>query len=32
VHASETPEEAIHEMKHWFGNAQVYSYKRHGEN
>lgn len=31
LHASETPEEAEHEIKHWFGNKQVYSYKRYGE-
>lgn len=31
VHASETPEEAAHEMKHWFGDAKFLDYKRHGE-
>ena len=31
LHASETPEEAEHEIKHWFGDKHVYSYKRHGE-
>lgn len=31
VHASETPEEAKHEIEHWFGkNASVFSYKRFG--
>ena len=30
VHASETPEEAAHEIKHWFGKSTIYSYKRHG--
>ena len=30
VHCSETPEEAAHEIKHWFGDAQVFSYKRFG--
>lgn len=31
VHASETPEEARHEIKHWFGdNPPVFSYKRFG--
>jgi len=31
VHASETPEEAKHEIAHWFGkNAHVYKYKRFG--
>ncbi|MFH1178573.1 MAG: nucleoside-diphosphate kinase [bacterium] len=29
LHASETPEEAEHEIKHWFGGAKTYSYKRH---
>ena len=28
VHASETPEEAKHEIKHWFGMEEVYEYKR----
>jgi len=31
VHASETPEEAAHEIKHWFGDKKMYSYKRHCE-
>ena len=31
LHASETPEEAAHEIKHWFGNREMHSYKRHGE-
>ncbi len=31
VHASETPEEAEHEIKHWFGNHPIHRYKRHGE-
>jgi len=31
VHASETPEEAKHEIHHWFGkNAPLYKYKRFG--
>jgi len=31
VHASETPEEAKHEIAHWFGkNAPLYKYKRFG--
>ena len=31
VHASETPEEAEHEIKFWFGkNPAIYSYKRYG--
>ncbi len=30
VHASETPEEAAHEIEHWFGSAPIYSYKRFG--
>ena len=29
VHASETPEEALHEIEHWFGDKKMYSYKRH---
>jgi len=29
VHASETPQEAEHEIKHWFGKkAEIYSYER----
>ena len=31
VHASETPEEAVHEIKHWFGEREIFSYKRFGE-
>ena len=31
LHASETPEEAAHEIKHWFGDKHVFTYKRHGE-
>ena len=31
VHASETPEEAAHEIEHWFGKKKFHSYKRHGE-
>ena len=30
LHCSETPEEATHEIKHWFGNSLVYKYKRFG--
>ena len=30
VHASETPEEAEHEIKFWFGNKSVFNYKRFG--
>ncbi|MFH1246605.1 MAG: nucleoside-diphosphate kinase [Candidatus Liptonbacteria bacterium] len=31
LHASETPEEAEHEIEHWFGKkAKKYSYKRYG--
>lgn len=30
VHASETPEEALHEIEHWFGKTPVYAYKRFG--
>ncbi len=31
LHASETPEEAKHEIEYWFGkNAKIYSYKRYG--
>lgn len=31
VHCSETPEEAEHEIKHWFGDsANIFSYKRFG--
>ena len=31
LHCSETPQEAEHEIKHWFGNAVIQQYKRHGE-
>ena len=30
VHCSETPEEAEHEIKHWFGESETYDYKRYG--
>ena len=30
AHASETPEEAENEIKLWFGNSQIFSYKRFG--
>jgi nucleoside-diphosphate kinase len=30
LHCSETPEEAAHEIKHWFGDTSMYSYKRFG--
>lgn len=31
IHASETPDEALHEIKHWFGeNPPVFNYKRFG--
>jgi nucleoside-diphosphate kinase len=30
VHASETPEEAAHEIEHWFGKSPIHSYKRFG--
>jgi nucleoside-diphosphate kinase len=30
VHASETPEEAAHEIEFWFGKSPIYSYKRFG--
>ena len=30
VHASETPEEAEHEIKFWFGNKTIFDYKRFG--
>ena len=30
VHCSETPEEAEHEIKHWFGEGKIYDYKRFG--
>ena len=28
VHASETPEEAKHEIEHWFSPEQIHPYKR----
>jgi nucleoside-diphosphate kinase len=32
LHASETPEEALHEINHWFGGLdKVHEYKRLGE-
>lgn len=30
VHASETPKEAEHEIKLWFGKSPIYSYRRFG--
>ncbi len=30
VHCSETPEEAEHEIKHWFGEDTIHEYKRFG--
>lgn len=30
LHCSETPEEAAHEIKHWFGRSVIHDYKRHG--
>ena len=30
IHASETPEEAAHEIKHWFGKKGIHKYKRFG--
>jgi hypothetical protein len=30
MHASETPEEATHEIEHWFGGTTIHSYKRFG--
>ncbi len=30
VHASETPEEAAHEIEFWFGKHPIFSYKRFG--
>lgn len=30
VHCSETPEEALHEITHWFGKSVLHSYKRFG--
>lgn len=30
IHCSETPEEAEHEIKYWFGDAVIHDYKRFG--
>lgn len=30
VHCSETPEEAEHEISHWFGDSTIFDYKRFG--
>ena len=30
VHASETPQEAAHEIEFWFGKSPIFSYKRFG--
>ena len=30
LHASETPQEAEHEIKYWFGKSPVFAYKRFG--
>jgi len=30
AHASETPEEALHEIEFWFGNKAIFDYKRFG--
>ena len=30
IHCSETPEEAEHEIKHWFGAIKTFDYKRFG--
>ncbi len=30
LHASETPQEAEHEIAHWFGKATIFSYNRFG--
>ena len=30
AHCSETPEEAEHEIKHWFGAGKIHDYKRFG--
>jgi len=30
VHASETPQEAAHEIKFWFGKNPIFKYKRFG--
>lgn len=31
MHASETPEEAAHEIEYWFGKSPIHDYARHGE-
>lgn len=31
LHASETPEEAVHEIEHWFKGGHMHRYKRHGD-
>lgn len=31
VHVSETPEEAAHEIEHWFSPEEIFEYKRIGE-
>lgn len=31
IHCSETPQEAEHEIRHWFGKAVIHAYKRFGE-
>lgn len=31
IHASETPQEAHHEIEHWFGKRDLFAYQRHGE-
>lgn len=31
VHVSETPEEAAHEIEHWFSDEEIFEYKRAGE-
>lgn len=31
LHASETVEDAEKEIKHWFGDKEIFGYKRHGE-
>jgi len=30
LHCSETPAEAVHEIKHWFGSLKTHDYKRFG--
>lgn len=30
IHASETPQEAEHEIEYWFGKSPIHAYKRHG--